>query len=61
MRFNQKSDVQKHFSNKHRPKFLHEVNTEGHAPNDTTDIPYHVEPGADARVMRVEESGVHTS
>jgi hypothetical protein len=59
MRFNKKSDVQKRFSNKHRPKFLHEANTESHAPNDSTDIPRHAEPGADAQFARVEESGVH--
>jgi hypothetical protein len=41
MRSNEKSDVQRHFSNRHRPTFLHE------APNDTTDIPRHAEPGAD--------------
>jgi hypothetical protein len=61
MRFNEKSDVQKHFSKKHRPTFLHESSTESHAPKDRTDIPRHAEPGADARVVRVEESGVHTS
>lgn len=61
MRFNEKSDVQKHFSNKHRPRFLHNANAEGHAPHDTTDRTRHAEPGADARVVRVEESRVHTS
>jgi hypothetical protein len=61
MRFNEKSDVQKHFSKKYRPTFLHESNTESHAPKDRTDIPRHAEPGADAQVVRVEESGVHTS
>jgi hypothetical protein len=61
MRFNEKSDVQKHFSNKHRPTFLHEASTENHAPNDRTDIPRRAEPGADAPVVSVEESVVHTS
>ena len=61
MRFNEKSDVQKHFSKKHRPKFLHEANTESQAPNDISDIPRHAEPGADARVVRAEESGVHAA
>ncbi len=61
MRFNEKSDVQKHFSSKHRPTFLHEASADNHAPNDRTDIPRHAEPGADAPVVRVVESVVHTS
>ena len=48
MRFNEKSDVQKHFSNKHRPTFLHEAGTENHAPNDRTDIARREEPRPDA-------------
>ena len=44
---NDKSDVKKHFLNRHRPTFLHEANTEGHAPNDTIAIPRQAEPGAD--------------
>jgi hypothetical protein len=61
MRFNEKSDVQKHFSNKHRPTYLHEASTESHAPKDKTDMPRPAESGADIPILSIEESVVHTS
>ena len=61
MRFNEKSDVQKHFSNKHRPTFLHEASTENHAPNDRTDIARREEPRPDAPVVIAEENSIHSS
>jgi hypothetical protein len=61
MRFNEKSDVQKHFSNKHRPTFLHEASTENHTPNDRTDIPRREEPRPDARFVIAEENLVPSS
>jgi hypothetical protein len=61
MRFNEKSDVQKHFSNKHSPMFLHEASTENHAPNDRTDIPRREEQRPDAPVVIAEENIVPPS
>ena len=56
MRFNQKSDVQKHFSNKHRPTFLHQASTENHAPNDRTDIARREEPRLGVPVVIAAEN-----
>ena len=61
MRFNEKSDVQKHFSNKHRPTFLHEAGTENLAPNDRTDIARREEPRPDAPVVIAEENSLPSS
>ena len=61
MRFNDKSDVQKHFSSKHRPTFLHEASTENHALNGRTDIPRREEPRPDAPVVIAEENLVPSS
>jgi len=61
MRFNEKSDVQKHFSNKHRPTFLHEASTENRAPNNGTDIPRREEPRPDVPVVIAEGNLVPSS
>jgi hypothetical protein len=61
MRFNEKSDVQKHFSNKHRPTFLHEASTENHALNDRTDIARREEARPDVPAVIAEENSVPSS
>jgi hypothetical protein len=61
MRFNQKSDVQKHFSNKHRPTFLHDASTENRVPNDRTEIARREEPRPDAPVVVAEKNSAPSS
>jgi len=55
MRFNEKSDVQKHFSKKHHATFLHETGTENLAPHDRTDLPRPEERRTDTPAVIAEE------
>jgi len=61
MRFNEKSDVQKHFSKKHRPTFLHQGSTENHAPHDGTNLQRLGEPHPEVPVVIAEENLVPSS
>jgi hypothetical protein len=61
MRFNEKSDVQKHFSNKHRPKFLHEAKGEDHLPRSLIEITPWGERAVADPIARWMETLVHSS
>jgi hypothetical protein len=56
MRFNRKSDLQKHLSKRHRPTFLHEARTEVHEPQNVSELAGSGEPAAPPPVERSQEA-----
>ena len=61
MRFNEKSDVQKHFSNKHRTKLLHKAKPEDHVRPNVIEITPGGEPAVADPIARLMESLMHSS
>jgi hypothetical protein len=61
MRFNEKSDVQKHFSNRKTPLFLHKAKLEDYTSAHVIEPARGADPPGGAPMLKAEESLVHSS